>query len=106
MSGEGSLQSQESGSSGAPSFNMRYAKKVEPSTVLDQNEETEVPELTPDANDRLLKNHQDLVGEVPLPEAEPTELAALQLRVIGRDGTPYADFAVLTLRTVGGFKVH
>ena len=35
---------------------------------------------------------------MPLPEAEPTEdqLAALQLRVIGRGGTPYADFAVLT----------
>ena len=61
-------------------------------------EETEVPELTPDAHDRLLKNHQELVGRVPLPEAEPTEyqLAALQLRVIGRGGTPYADFAVLT----------
>ena len=106
MSGEGALQSQEPGSSGAeavasphaPSFNMRYAKKVKLSTVLDQTEETEVPELTPDAYDRLLKNHQELVGRVPLPEAEPTEdqLAALQLRVIGRGGTPYADFAVLT----------
>ena len=77
---------------------MRYAKKVKLSTVLDQTEETEVPELTPDANDRLLKNYQEMVGEVPLPEAGPTEdqLAALQLRVIGRGGTPHADFAVLT----------
>ena len=65
---------------------------------MDQTEETEVLELTPDAYDCLFKNHQELVGRLPLPEAEPTEhkLAALQLRVIGRGGTPYADFAVLT----------
>ena len=81
MSGEGALQSQEPGFSGAEavasphalSFNMLYAKKVKLSTVLDQTEETEVPELTPDAYNRLLKNHQELVGEVPLPEAGPTE---------------------------------
>ena len=38
-----------------------------------------------------------------LPEAETTgdQLAALQLRVIGRGGTPYADFAML-----GSFKMH
>ena len=50
------------------------------------------------AEHRLLKNHQELVGRVPLPDAEPAEdqLAALQLRVIGRGGSPYADFGVLT----------
>ena len=98
-SGEGALQSHEPGSSGAeavvsphaPAFNARYAKKVKLSTVLDQ-----VPELTPDAYDRLVKKQQELVGELELHEAEPTEdqFAALQLRVIGRGGTPNADFAV------------
>ena len=97
MSGADSLQSQEPGSSGAdavasphaPSFNMRYAVKL--STVLDQTEATEVTELTPDRFDCLSKNHQELVGRVLLPEAEPTEdqLAALQLRVIGRGGASW-----------------
>ena len=109
MSGERALQSQEPGSSDAeaaaapvtpdaPSFNTEYEKKVKVSTVLDQTEETEVPVLTPDAYDRFVKEHQELVGILPLPETEPTEdqLAALQLRDIDRSGTPYADFLVLT----------
>ena len=108
MSGEGALQSQKAGSvwveaaalvtPHAPSFNARYAKKVKLSTVLDQTQEAEVTDLTPDAYDRLFQNHQELVGRLPLPEAEPTEdrLAALQLRVIDRSGTSYADCAVLT----------
>ena len=70
MSGEGALESQEPGSSDAeavasphaPSFNARYAKVVKLSTVLDQTEETEVPELTLNAYEPLLKNHQELVG--------------------------------------------
>ena len=60
---EGARQSQEPRSSGAeavasphtPLFNARYAKKVKLSTVLDQTEETEVPELAPDAYDLLIK---------------------------------------------------
>ena len=107
MAGEGALQSREPASSDAeaaasphvPSFFARHAKRVKLSTVSHQPEETEVPGLTPDdAYDRLLKNQQELVGRVPLPEAEPAEdqLAVLQLRVIGRGGTPYADFAVHT----------
>ena len=70
----------------------RFSKGVK----LDQTEEIEVLELTPDASDQLLKNQ--------VPETEPTEdqAAALQLCVIGRGGTPYADVAVLTPY----FKLH
>ena len=77
MSGEGALQSQESGSSG-PSFNMRCAASSAPSWIKPKEQKYL---SSPDAYDRLLKNHQ---------------LAALQLRVIGRGGTPYTDFEVLT----------
>ena len=93
-SDEGALQSQEQGFSHAeavaspqnPSFNARYAKKVKLSTVLDQAEETEVPEIT---------HAWELVGGLPLPEAEPTE-DQLASCVSSGGGTPYANFAVLT----------
>ena len=87
--------------------NTRYAKNAKLSTVLYQTKETDGPELTPEAYDLLLKKHQKLVGRErmtrrrrdhwwKLNESTEDQLVALQMRVIDRSGTPYADFAVLT----------
>ena len=68
------------------------------STVVDQQDDTEVPTLRRSQADIYDQNHIDTAGAEPLQEAAPPpeQIAGMEEKSVNRDEEPYADFAVLT----------
>ena len=68
------------------------------STVIDQEDDTEVSTLSRSQVDIYFQNRIDTAGAEPSQEAAPSpeQVAAINQKNVNSDEQPYADFAVLT----------
>ena len=73
-------------------------RKVKVSQVADQLDDTELEVMDQAVLDAAFNHYRSRMGSEPLKESEPTaeQVTVLYSRVVTHNGSPYADFSVLT----------